>query len=316
MTNACLLAAYRSMLASRRFDEICGRMIADGDAVPHFHSGVGQEALSVGAVIDLRPDDKLIYTHRGYAHVLAKGISLETLVLDTFMKAGGTNNGLGGNMHISDRARGVIGREGAFGSRFGIAVGLALAHLRDETDDVVMCFYGEAAGARGLLYEAMNMAVLWDLPIVFVAENNGWSFSSRTEWLFPEGRMARVWRGFDIPVSEVDGNSIEAVNEAASMAVRRARRGEGPSVIEGMTYRVDPHIWFDKAAYQPPDEIAKWRERDPVRSVRELMGDRGVPQADVGAVDDAIAAEMNAAFGMLETVRNGDWADNGKVVVR
>src|SRR5262249_34972860 len=140
------LKIYRNMLLSRGFDRRCNAILLTGKIVPHFHSGVGQEALMVASVAPLRPTDQMIYTHRGYGHLLAKGVSLREIALDTFMKAGGTNNGLGGNMHVARPDLGIPGREGVFGTRFGIAIGLALAQILDQSDAVTVCFYGEAAG--------------------------------------------------------------------------------------------------------------------------------------------------------------------------
>jgi pyruvate dehydrogenase E1 component alpha subunit len=261
----------------------------------------------VGAVAPLRPDDQILYTHRGYGHLLAKGLPLREIALDTFMKAGGTNQGFGGLMHVNRLDLGIPGREGVFGTRFGIAAGLALAIQRRGGDQVVVCFYGEAAGARGALYEAMNMAVLWRLPLVFVAENNGWSFSSRTEWLFPEGRMSRVWRGFEIPVQVVDGNDLEAVYGEISTAVERARSGQGPSVVEGLTYRLDPHIWWDDAAYQPTQEIEQWRTSDPVARTRERLLATGASVEEVEVTERDAREVVADAFAQVAEARDADW---------
>jgi acetoin:2,6-dichlorophenolindophenol oxidoreductase subunit alpha len=301
------ISLYRTMLVSRGFDERCAELLARGEPVPHFHSGVGQEALMVGAVAPLRPDDQILYTHRGYGHLLAKGVPLHEIALDTFMKSGGTNEGFGGVMHVNRLDLGVPGREGVFGTRFGIAAGLALACQRRALDQVVVCFYGEAAGARGALYEAMNMAVLWRLPLVFVAENNGWSFSSRTEWLFPEGRMSRVWRGFEIPVEVIDGNDLEAVYGEISTAVERARSGQGPSVVEGLTYRVDPHIWWDDAAYQPTPEIEQWRASDPVARTRERLLATGASVERVAATERDAEEVVADAFARVAAAVDADW---------
>jgi len=159
-TRDALLGVYRTMLLSRRFDERCNAMLARGEAVPHFHSGIGQEALSVAAVAGLRVADQVVYTHRGIGHLLAKGVPLRQIVLDLFLVRGGTNHGFGSVLHVSRPDLGVSGREGVFGTRFGISVGLALASSLRSRDDIVVCFYGEAAGARGALYESLNMAVL------------------------------------------------------------------------------------------------------------------------------------------------------------
>jgi 2-oxoisovalerate dehydrogenase E1 component len=310
------LEAYRLMLVSRGFDERCSAMLKAGQSVPHFHSGVGQEALMVASVLPMRKSDQMIYTHRGYGHLLAKGVSLKEIALDTFMKAGGTNHGLGGNMHVSRPDIGVPGREGVFGTRFSIATGLALAARLEGRDDVTVCFYGEAAGARGILYESLNMAVLWKLPIVFIAENNGWSFSSRTEWLFPNGRMSRVWRGFDIPVEEFDGNDPETVYSTVSQALAQARDGEGPSVLEGMTYRLDPHIWFDDAAYQPEDEIKRRRSQDPVTRSRAALLERGVAESRITEVEAMAEKEVAVAFDAAEAAPLATWADSLEVTAR
>jgi TPP-dependent pyruvate/acetoin dehydrogenase alpha subunit len=295
-----LASAYRFMMLSRKFDERMGDLNRRGVPVPHYHSGVGQEALMVAAVTPLRKTDQMIYTHRGYGHLLAKGISLREITLDLFMKAGGTNHGLGGVMHVNRPDLGVPGREGAFGVRFAVAAGLALAAKLDGRDDVSVCFYGEAAGARGILYEALNMAVLWKLPVIYVAENNGWSVSSRTEWLYPESRMSRVWRGFEIPVEMIDGNDAEAVFTSVSRAVARARAGQGPSVIEALTYRIDPHIWTDKAAYQPAEEIAEWRKRDPLLRAARRLVEQGRSQAELEAIAAWAQEEVERTFAAVE----------------
>jgi TPP-dependent pyruvate/acetoin dehydrogenase alpha subunit len=309
MTVKDLASAYRIMVLSRRFDEWLGELNRRGVPVPHYHSGVGQEALMVAAVTPLRKTDQMIYTHRGYGHLLAKGISLREIALDLFMKAGGTNQGLGGVMHVNRPDLGVPGREGVFGGRFTIAAGLALAAKLNGCDQVTVCFYGEAAGARGNLYEALNMAVLWNLPVIYVAENNGWSFSTRTEWLYPEGRMSRVWRGFEIPVEVIDGNDAEEVFETVSRAVARARAGQGPSVIEALTYRIEPHIWRDKAAYQPADEITSWRQRDPItRAARRLL-EFGMNQNEIDAIACWAEDELQRTIAVVEAAPDAAWED-------
>jgi acetoin:2,6-dichlorophenolindophenol oxidoreductase subunit alpha len=310
------LRAFRLMLLSRVFDERCSALLAEGKPVPHFHSGVGQEALMVASVLPLRPSDTMIYTHRGYGHLLAKGISLREVALDTFMKVGGTNHGLGGNMHVARPDIGVPGREGVFGTRFSIALGISLANRLRDSELVTVCFYGEAAGARGILYESLNMAVLWKLPVVYIAENNGWSFSSRTEWLFPGGRMSRVWRGFDIPVEEFDGNDPEVVYPTVARAVERARAGHGPSVLEGLTYRLDPHIWYDKAHYQPREEVERWRERDPIAVARAALRQRGVAEDRLTQIGHSVMHEVDDVFATVESSRLGTWGDVSTVIVQ
>lgn len=311
-----LIKTYHLMLLSRRFDERCTQLLRQGKLVPHYHSGVGQEALMVAPVIPLERADQMIYTHRGYGHLLAKGVSLKEIALDMFMKVGGTNCGLGGVMHVSRPDLGVPGREGVFGSRFGIAAGLALAAKLRKTSDVVVCFYGEAAGSRGILYEALNMAVLWSLPLILVAENNGWSFTSRTEWLYPKGRMSRVWRGFDIPVEVIDGNDVDTIFSSMTAAIDRARSGKGPSIIEGLTYRLDPHIWYDDGLYQPPEEIARWRERDPLVLAAARLRAMGRGDGELEVIEQRVQAEIEDVFRSVAEARNARWQDVQGLVAR
>ncbi|HET6509888.1 MAG TPA: thiamine pyrophosphate-dependent dehydrogenase E1 component subunit alpha [Baekduia sp.] len=305
-TGEQLLSVYRTMLVSRAFDEECMRRLDRGEVVPHFHSGVGQEALMVASVAPLRPEDQIIYTHRGYGHLLAKGVSVLEIALDTYNKTGGTTEGLGGLMHVNRPDLGIPGREGVFGTRFGVAAGLALAEQLRGTDGVCVCFYGEAAGARGPLYEALNMSKLWELPVVFVAENNGWSFTSRTEWLYPTRRMSDAWTGF-VDVEVVDGNDPEAVWSAVTSSVERVRAQGGPAVVEGMTYRLDPHIWWDDASYQPDAEIAAWRERDPVPATRRRLTELGFASDLLDDLETSARAEVADAFERADAAPEATW---------
>jgi len=308
-----ILDAYETMVTSRVFDEACGDLLSAGTVLPHYHSGIGQEALMVGAVAPLRPTDQIIYTHRGYGHLLAKGIDLASICLDLLMKQGGTNHGLGGVMHVNRPEVGVHGREGVFGTRFGIAVGLALASALRHATDVTVCFYGEAAGARGALYEALNMCKLWQLPVVFVAENNGWSFTSRTEWLFPSGSMTDVWNGF-VPVQVVDGNDLAEVWDGVSDAVERARAGGGPQVLEAKTYRLDPHIWWDEAKYQPAEEIERRREFDPIVRTRGALLNLGTSEHELDAIRERAAATVEAALGAAFAAPAASWESSNEWV--
>jgi acetoin:2,6-dichlorophenolindophenol oxidoreductase subunit alpha len=153
------------------------------------------------------------------------------------------------------------------------------------------------------------MAVLWKLPVIYVAENNGWSVSSRTEWLYPEGRMSRVWRGFDIPVEVIDGNDADAVFAAVSRAAAHARAGGGPSVIEGLTYRIEPHIWTEKAAYQPEAEIAEWRKRDPLARAKARLRQCGLGADEIMTIETSAEDEVERAFAALAAAPDATWDD-------
>jgi pyruvate dehydrogenase E1 component alpha subunit len=292
------VALYAAMLRSRTLDDFVEERLAAGDAAPHFHSGTGQEALTVGAALALTARDKLLYTHRGYGQLLARGLPLSALLRDLLCRTGGTNDGFGSVLHVHAPELGLPGREGVFGTRFTIGAGLALAERLAGSEAVVLCFYGEAAGSRGPLYEALNLAVLWALPLVLVAENNGFSVSSRTGSLYPRGRMSAVWRGFGIPVAEVDGNDAEEVWSAVSDAVGHAREGRGPAIVEGLTYRVAPHIPGDREAeYREPWEARGWARRDPLAGLAARLEDRGWLTAEARAeLARGLRAEVEEAW--------------------
>jgi acetoin:2,6-dichlorophenolindophenol oxidoreductase subunit alpha len=308
--DACNLTmqAYRVMLTSREFDDECERLLSAGHDLPHYHSGRGQEALTVGPAILLRRSDTMIYTHRGYGQLLAKGVSLSEIAKDLLNRAGGTNHGLGGVLHVSKPDLGVPGREGVFGTRFGISVGIALALQRERRDDVVLCYFGDAAGSRGALYEALNMAVLWRLPIVFIAENNGWSVSTRTPQLYPRSRLTNAWPGL-LPVDVVDGNDLMSVIEAVSARIDQARKGQGPSMVEGLTYRMAPHHWKDTESYRDSCELKEWAPRDPVARAHELLLSQGVAATELERASSAAVREVREAFAEAFAAPEATWRD-------
>ena len=197
-----LVEAYRLMLLSRAIDEACVDLAHKGVAVPNYHGARGQEALYAGVGVALQPADQLLYNYRAFATLLAKGITLEELAADLLMNARGTSRGHGGIMHVTAPERGIVGRNGVFGSKFGIALGLAQEIVLRRREAAVVCMFGEAEGNRGGLYEAMNIAALRRLPILFVAENNGYAVAAPTDLLYCTGDMSGPLSGFPMPVSE------------------------------------------------------------------------------------------------------------------
>lgn len=304
MNNDLVLKAYKLMLTSRLLDEFCEQEFVDkGVNLRHYHSSIGQEALSVGGAVGLRQDDYLYYTHRGVAPLLSKGITLDKVMRDLFFKPGGTNRGTGSVMHSLAPELGIPGRNGVFGDRFTIASGLALSAKLRDTQQVSVCYYGEAAAARGMYYEAINLAVLWKLPIIFIGENNGFSISSRTREIYATGDLSSMWKGYDIPVVKVDGNDIIAVLEAVETAVERAREGKGPTVIEGVTYRISAHIPMEaQFAYRSEDEVKEWREKDPIDRARKYLIGRGVWDEEQDTkLHDELYREVRKLYSELES---------------
>lgn len=303
MRSDLLLKTYEIMLESRILDEFCEKDFVDkGVNLRHYHSGIGQEALSVAGPISLWKTDYLYYTHRGVAPLLAKGVSLDAVMRDLFFKPGGTNRGSGSVMHTIAPDVGIVGRNGVFGDRFTIASGLALAAKTRKTQNVAMCYYGEAAAARGMYYEAMNHAVLWKLPVIFVGENNGFSVNSRTKDIFATGDLSSMWKGYDIPVVQFDGNDAVACLEAMEAAIERARKGDGPSVLEGITYRVSAHIPFEaQFAYRTQPEIDEWQRKDPVARLKTVIIEAGVwGEAQDKALYDKLFNEVRNLYDAMK----------------
>lgn len=293
--------AYRIMVRSRAIDDACMRLLGRGTPVPNYHSGRGQEA-AVALGLSLETKDYLMFGYRDFAPLLAKGVALQKLAGDLLLKVGGTTQGWGGIMHVAAPEVGVVGRNSIFGSRFGIAVGLALSAQLEASGRVVLCIYGEAEGGRGPLYEAVNFACLRSLPIVFVAQNNGFAISARTAELYAGGNMSSLWRGMPLPVDAVDGNDVEAVYTAAARAVHRARTGSGPSLVETVTYRIDAHFpteaeYLGRFDYRTEDEIERWRTKDPIKRFEADLLARGVlDEGCIAAVRAAATDEVEQAF--------------------
>ncbi len=322
MTGAdTLQGAYYAMLCSRFVDDRCKELAAQGIPVPNFHSGTGQEATGVGVALGLTNQDYYLYTHRDYAGLIARGIPVAQLAGDLLLRSSGTTRGFGGIMHVVDPHRGIVGRNGVFGSRFGIALGLSLRFKRRQEPGVVMVAFGEAEGSRGPLYEALNLACLWQSPIVFVAENNGFSISARTEDLYAGGDMSTVWKGMPLPVISVDGNDFEQVYTTAGALYDRARCGGGPSFLECRTYRVDPHHGHDAEGYRTSAEVEAWRARDPLAGMERLLVTRrrldrdGIAEMRAKArkvVDDAFAEALAAPPPAESDAREYVYATGGR----
>jgi pyruvate dehydrogenase E1 component alpha subunit len=297
MERAEQLRAYALMLESRAVDDYCKKLLADGEAVPNYHSGTGQEGLSVGVGLAAQVRDYLLFTYRDFGMLLAKGVTLTELAGDLLLRKAGTTGGHGGIMHVSSPENNVVGRNSVFGSRFGIAIGLGKAAKIRAQGAAVLCPFGEAEGGRGVLYESLNMASLDNLPVVFVAENNGYSISSRTSDLFAAGTMTGMFRGGPVPNAVVDGNDVAAVHAATSAALDYCRAGLGPYLLEFMTYRIDPHIPADDhARYRTLEEIDQWRVKDPIENLERLLIGEGMSPADLAQAGNEARANVSNAF--------------------
>jgi pyruvate dehydrogenase E1 component alpha subunit len=259
-----MLRLYRTMVTVRKFETLAGEMFADGKIPGFIHLSIGQEASSVGVCSVLRPDDYIATTHRGHGHVIAKGGDLKKMIAELIGRKTGYCKGKGGSMHIADFSLGILGANGVVGGGFPIIVGAGLSIKLRRTDQVAVCFFGDGASNRGTFHEAMNMASIWKLPILFVCENNCYASTTLTTYACSVTSIATRAAGYNIPGVTVDGNDILTVREAAGKAVDRARHGDGPTLLENKTYRRRGHFEGDPQKYRTQAEVAEWAKNDPL----------------------------------------------------
>lgn len=291
-----LIQSYRLMLLSRAIDDMCDALAARGITVPNYHGARGEEAMYAGIGAALRRDDYLLYNYRAFATLLAKGITLGQLMGDLLGTRAGTTAGHGGIMHVHAAELGVVGRNGVFGSKFGIALGLAEEISLHGRSAAVACMFGEAEGNRGGLYEALNIAALRNLPIVFIAENNGYAVAAPTSLLYSTGDMSGAVRGFPMAVSKIDGNDVTAVTQAAVELMGAARDGHGPAFLECVTIRLDPHhARDDQTKYRDAGTLKKAWEGEPLRRAREALTELGWSSDDLEHERLEAAAQVKAA---------------------
>lgn len=275
-SETILLRIHRVMVRIRRFEERAVELFMAGELPGFLHSCLGQEAVPAATCAALREEDYITSTHRGHGHVIAKGLSLGPMMAELFGKATGYCKGKGGSMHIADFSRGVLGANGIVGGGIAIAVGAALSAKLRQSGQVVVCFFGDGATSQGSFHEAMNLAAVWDLPVVGVCENNFYALSTHQSRQMKIADVAQRAAGYGIPGFSVDGNDAVAVYQAVAPAVERARRGEGPSLIECKTYRLLGHYVGDPAAYRPKEEVQEWKARDPLLRLERTLVEHGI----------------------------------------
>jgi len=301
LTKEQLVQLYRTMLLARRVDEAIVKGLLEGKVVSFFHSGQGEEAVGVGGCSFLNADDYVYGQHRGHgiAHILAKGGSPLPFLAEHYGKVSGSCQGISAN-HYCNPEVGMLGAAGTIGSAFPLSLGWAVAAKKRGERQVVLCFFGDGASNRGTLHEAMNLATLWRLPIVYICHNNLYAQYTPIKDAYPREDIADLAGGYGIPGVIVDGQDVIAVHEAVQAAVARARDGGGPSFIECKTYRYRMHSEgapdVSHADPRPADEIEAWKSRDPIILFGEELTKQGlVAQADLARIDREVTAEVEAA---------------------
>jgi pyruvate dehydrogenase E1 component alpha subunit len=290
-----LVGAYRRMSEIRAFEDRLHLENTTGDIPGFIHLYAGEEAIAVGVCDTLRYTDYIASTHRGHGHCLAKGCGIRPMMCEIFGKDEGLCRGKGGSMHIADLSVGMLGANGIVGGGPPLVVGAALTAKTLGTDGVAVSFTGDGGSNQGLTFEALNMAVVLQLPVIFVFENNGMGEATGASFAVGSGDIAGRAAGFGLPATVVDGTDYFAVRDAAAQAVERARAGGGPSVIEASAIRFYGHFEGDAGLYRTPEQRQEYRDtRDPLRIFRERIQGL-VDQADLDAVDVQAAAEVDEA---------------------
>jgi acetoin:2,6-dichlorophenolindophenol oxidoreductase subunit alpha len=292
-----LLSMYERMVEIRTFEDAAGRNFADG-LIPGFvHLYAGEEAVAVGICAHLSDRDYITSTHRGHGHCIAKGVDIPGMVAELMGKATGICKGKGGSMHIADVDKGMLGANGIVGGGPPLATGAALTAKTLGTGGVAICFFGDGASNQGTFHESLNLAAIWKLPVVFVCENNGYAESTPVHYHCSATDIANRAAAYEIPGIVVDGLDLFAVYEASGEAIARARRGEGPTLLEAKTYRYYGHFQGDQVTYRTEEELNRFKERDAIQSVRTYAIDHSLATAkELDAIDERVQAALDEAW--------------------
>ncbi|SIQ46990.1 pyruvate dehydrogenase E1 component alpha subunit [Rhizobium sp. RU35A] len=288
-----LKQALKRMYLIRRFEEGAEQSYMRGLIHGTMHLSIGQEASAVASCIELTDADKITSNHRGHGHCIAKGADVARMFAEFFGKETGYCHGRGGSMHIADVQTGNLGANGIVGGGLPIAVGAALSAKRLGRKDVTLCFFGDGANNEGAFHEALNMAAIWTLPVVFICENNKYGMSTSVERSTAVRRISERAAAYSMPGVTVDGNDFSAVAEAVHHAIARARAGEGPSLVENLTYRWRGHSKSDRNRYRTKEEIEAWMARDPIaRFQAELIAHGVLDEAEAIAIAEAAVSDV------------------------
>jgi pyruvate dehydrogenase E1 component alpha subunit len=297
--------ALRRMLTIRQFDTKAGQYFADGEIPGFVHLYIGEEAVATGTCAALEPDDLIASTHRGHGHCIAKGLDPDLMMAELFGKRDGYCNGKGGSMHIADVESGMLGANGIVGAGPPLATGAALSIDYQDRDQVALAFLGDGAVAQGQVHEAINMASTWDLPAIYLIENNHYGEATPVENQHNVSQLSDTAQAYDIPGVTVDGMDVTAVDEAVGEARKRARAGDGPTIIEAETYRYHGHYEGDEQNYRTDEELEQWKQRDAIDAFRDRLLDRGeltddefeeMRAAVEETIDDAIEYAQNSEY--------------------
>lgn len=312
------LALFEQMLEMRHFEKRAYDLFLQNLVKGTSHLSLGQEAIAAGFGVAMRKDDYTFATYRGHAHTLARGVPMTPILAELMGRANGLMSGKGGSMHLTSVEHGMMGSYAIVGAHLTIANGAAWSAQIRGSGQVAVCFFGDGTTNIGAFHEALNFAVIWNLPVVFVCENNRWMEYTAIETVTAVPRPAADRAGaYGLPPLVVDGNDADAVYLAALAALDLARSGGGPSLIEALTYRQGGHSRADPGKYRPEAEVDEWLAKDPIPAYRIRLLANGVPEADLDAIDQRVRAKVEVATEeakagappTLDLVEKDVWAD-------
>ncbi len=299
------------MLLQRRFEEKTGQLYGMQKIRGFCHLYIGQEAISAGCMTAIRDDDNMITAYRDHGLALAKGMSARECMAELYGKATGCTKGKGGSMHFFSKEKKFFGGHGIVGGQIGLGAGIAFAEQYQGTDSVTLCFFGDGAARQGLLHEAFNMAMLWKLPVIFICENNYYAMGTSVERTSNVLDIYKFADAYDMPGDSVDGMRPEDVHHAIERAARRARDGEGPTLLEIKTYRYKGHSMSDPAKYRTKEELEDFKLKDPIEHVLNIINENHfASETELEAIQVKVKAIVDDS---VEFAENSPWPDVSEV---
>lgn len=296
-----LLSMYHKILLIRRFEETGMEKYREGFIHGYFHTCIGQEAVAVGTCCALRPDDYITSTHRGHGHCIAKGADIHRMMAELYGKAGGYARGRGGSMHISDRDTGNLGSNGIVGAGIPLALGVGMGIRQEGSDRVVVSFFGDGASNNGVFAESLNMAAIYHLPVIFLLENNCYAATTHARQTALCEHLSERSFGYGIPGKSIFGNDPVEVYHEVGEAVKKARDGGGPALIEARTFRFYGHHVRDAGTYMAREDLEHWKSRDPLEITERLLREAGADETALQAIRTEVEREIKEAVRFAET---------------
>jgi len=292
---------YESMLLMRRFEERTGQLYIQQKIRGFCHLYIGQEALVAGAVSATNEDDNMITAYRDHAHPIGRGMHPKYIMAELFAKVTGCSKGKGGSMHLFSKEYRFFGGHGIVGGQIPLGAGIAFADQYNGNKRVTLCYMGDGAVRQGALHEAFNMAMLWKLPVIFIIENNNYAMGTSVERTSNVHDLYKIGLGYEMPSFQVDGMSCEAFHEAIAEAADRARKGEGPTLLEAKTYRYRGHSMSDPAKYRTKEEVEEYKAKDPIEQVLAVIQkNKWLSDADIEAMEAKVKAIVDESVQFAE----------------